>query len=223
MPVVCQPIFFVAVRNLRLPGEGDEAFRMRAEQTAIFAKTLVDAALANFDIQMHIADPRLPETEAAERRSPTVRIDFDEAFAVCGIGEGLQATRNKHWGAGPCILPLRPNDPVDPQRILYVFKEGSRYNLRFEQRQRMKQLLGKRYRPLVTMAKRSTRRAFLDQLTAQQAYAIRRILQMDPVTFWQAAKGSITELPEQPGRVDAIELAAIPGKPKQRRLDLELP
>ncbi len=111
-------------RSLRLPGEADDEFRARAERAAGVARLLVDAALANFDIQEHIADPRQLQTEEAETRNPTVRIDYDEAFAVCGIGEGLQATKNKHWGSGPRILPLRPDDPVDPVRILYVFKEG---------------------------------------------------------------------------------------------------
>ena len=82
----------------------------------------------------------------------------------------------------------------------------------------MKKLLGRKYRPLVTMAKGFTRAAFLEQLTAQQAYVIRSILQMDPVNFWRAAKGRFQELPEQPGRLDATELAAIPNKPEQRLL-----
>ncbi len=88
----------------------------RAERAARVARLLVDAALANFDIQEQIADPRQLQTEESERRSPTVRIDYDETFAVCGIGEGLAATKSKHWGSGPRILPLRPDDPVDPVR-----------------------------------------------------------------------------------------------------------
>ena len=71
---------------------------------------------------------------------------------------------------------------------------------------------------LVVEAKRATRSTFLKELTAQQAYAIRCILQMDPVTFWRAAKGRIQELPEQPGLINAAHLAAIPDKPKQRLL-----
>ena len=204
--------------------EGDEAFRDRADKAACTAKILVDAALENLDIKDYIADPNLQNTVEHERRNPTVRIDYDEAFAVCGIGEGLQATKNKHWGQGPRILPLRPEDPVDPVHVLYVFKEGSRYNMRFEQRKRMKELLGKKYRPLVQMAKGFTQTIFLEQLTSQQAYAIRCILQMDPITFWRAAKGRIFyELPQQPGRIDPGELAAIGDKPKQLGLAFERP
>jgi hypothetical protein len=113
---------------MRLPSESDDAFRARAERTAKYAKLLVDSALANHCIRSFIASPNLPYTEEGERRSPTVRVEYDEAFAIGGIGECLQATRNKHWGAGPNVHPLRPDDPVDPVRILYVFKPNSVYN-----------------------------------------------------------------------------------------------
>lgn len=211
-------------RSLRLPNEGDDAFRARAEHTAKYAKILVDAALANHCIQSFIADPKLPYTEEAERRSPTVRVEYEEAFAIGGIGECLQATRNKSWGDGPYVHPLRPNDPVDLVRILYVFKEGSRYNLRFEQRQRMKQLLGRKYRPLVQQAKQSTLRVFLEDLTAEHAYAIRRTLQLDAKTFWQACKGSrFIELPDQARRISPIEAAQLPENPKQLFLRFDRP
>lgn len=73
-------------RELRLPGESDDAFRARAERAARYARILVDAALANHDIRQLIADPECLETEEHERRNPTVRIDYDEAFAIrCGL------------------------------------------------------------------------------------------------------------------------------------------
>ncbi len=204
------------MRDLRFPNESDDQFVARAERAGAVARLLVDAALANFDIQEHIADPRQLQTEESERRNPTVRVDYDEAFAVCGIGEGLQATKNKHWGSGPRILPLRPDDPVDPVRILYVFKEGSLYNRRFMQRRRLKELLGKRHRPLVTMAKGFTQLSFLDQLTTQQAYVIRQLLQMEPTEFWRACKGrTLIELPEKAGKLDKAVIASIEAKPKQ--------
>ena len=96
------------MRDLRLPNESDEQFVARAERAARVARLLVDAALANFDIQEQIADPRQLQTEEAERRNPTVRIDYVEAF-------------------------------------------------------------------------------FLEQLTAQQAYVIRQLLQMKPTEFWRAS------------------------------------
>jgi len=179
--------------SLRLKGESDDEFHERAERMATYAKMLVDAALANHCIRSFIANPQLPYTEEGERRSPTVRVEYEEAFAIGDIGECLHATRNKHWGDGPYILPLRPDDPVDPVRILYVFKENSVYNRRFEQRRRMKELLGRRYRPLVQQAKyhRQTKKMFLESLTREQANAIRRVFAVEPSDFWRAARGRI--------------------------------
>ena len=136
----------------------------------------------------------------------------------------MQATKSKHWGTGPRILLLRPDDPVDPVRILYVFKEGSRYNLRFLQRQMLKKLLGRRYRPLVQMAKSFTQTVFLEQLTAQQSYVIRQLFHMQPVEFWRASKGKILiELPDDPGALDRQVLAGKKEKPKHLLLELERP
>lgn len=179
--------------SLRLEGESDGAFRERAKRTAEFAKTLVDAALANHCIQGFIANAQLPYTVEGERRSPTVRVEYDEAFAIGGIGECLQATRNKSWGDGPYVHPLRPDDPVDPVRILYIFKPNSIYNRRFEQRKRMKELLGRRHRSLVEKAKyhRHTKKMFLESLTADQANAIRRLFNVEPGDFWRAARGRV--------------------------------
>jgi hypothetical protein len=206
--------------SLRLPGEGDDAFRRRAEQAAKFAKVLVDAALANHDIRSLIADPALPVwTEEGERRNPTVRIDFEEAVCIAGIGEGLAATKHKHWGDGPYIQPLEPEDPVDPMFVTYVFKENSLYNRRFEQRRKLKRLLGKTYRPLVTAAKGSTKRAFIDALTSQQAYVIRNLLDVAPTIFWRLCHGTeFLALPEKPDPIDTAILNALPEKRRQLKL-----
>ena len=135
----------------------------------------------------------LPYTEESERQSPTVRIDYEQAIAIGGIGECLQATKNKHWGDGPYIQPLAPDDPVDPMFILYVYKEGSIYNRRFDQRRRMKELLGRDYRKLVERAKyrRHTKKMFLESLTKSEAHAINRILRIEPGEFWRAARGKV--------------------------------
>jgi len=181
------------MHSLRLPGETDQQFRSRAERTVIIANHLIDAALSNHYIQDYIADPLLPYSVDSQRRNPTVRIDYDEAYAICGIGEGLRAAKHKHWGDGPYILPLEPDDPVDSVFVLYVFKQGSRYNRRFEQRRRLKQLLGKRFRTLVEKAKykRATKRLFLETLTDDEAQAIRRLINVEPAIFWRAARGRI--------------------------------
>ncbi len=59
----------------------------------------------------------------------------------------------------------------------------------------MKELLGKRYRPLVERAKSRTKTLFLEHLTEDQADAIRRILNVEPGRFWQAARGKFIDLP----------------------------
>ena len=69
---------------LRWPGETDQEFRIRAERMVLIAKTLIDAALANYCIQQFIADPQLPYSIEHERRNPTVRVDYQEAFAIAG-------------------------------------------------------------------------------------------------------------------------------------------
>ena len=181
------------MRCLRLPGETDQEFRSRAERTVIIAKHLIDAALANYCIQHFIADAALPYSIESVRRNPTVRVDYQEAFAISGIGEGLCATKSKHWGEGPNILPLEPTDPVDRMFILYVFKEGSLYNRRFKQRRRMKELLGREYRKLVERAKykRFTRGTFMRLMTADEETAIRDRLHVEPALFRRLARGQI--------------------------------
>lgn len=178
------------MRELRLTGESDEQFRTRAERTALYAKLLIDACLQNHCMQRFIADPELPHTIESVRTSPTVRVEFEQALAIGGIGETLAATKNKHWGAGLWIMPLRPDDEFFPDRITYIYGENSLYNRRFEQRRRLKELLS-RHRKLVGEAKYHPKGIFLRDLTAEQAGAIRRILSIDPGEFWRACRGSM--------------------------------
>jgi len=181
------------MRELRFPEESDQNFRSRAERAACYARILVDAALANHFVQQFIADPTLPHTEESERRNPTVRVEYDQAIAIGGIGECMRSTRSKCWGDGPQVMPLGRDDPVDPFRILYLYKDGSAYNRRFEQRRRMKELLGKGCRSLVTAAKykHTTKAMFVAELRDDQVQAIRRILGISPGDFWKASRGKI--------------------------------
>lgn len=149
------------MRTLRFDGESDDAFRARAERAGRIARVLVDACLANHAVRALIADPNLPYSEESVRRHPIVRIEFEQAFAVGGIGECLDATKNKHWGDGPYVMPLQPDDPVSPDRISYVYKEGSLYNRRFLQRRRLKELLGREHRVIIGRAMRATKKEFV--------------------------------------------------------------
>ncbi len=63
----------------------------------------------------------------------------------------------------------------------------------------LKRILGRKYRPLVTQAARSTKKDFLAHLTEAGAYKIKRRLQLDPGQFWRAAKGrDFLDLPPAP-------------------------
>ena len=192
-------------RSLRLTGENDEAFRKRAERAARIARALIEGCLANKCMQEYMADPDLPEyTEERNRRSPTVRIEYEQAIAIGGIGETLQSTESKHWGEGPSIMPLEPDDWFYAERITYVYRENSLYNRRFEQRMRLKELLGKRWRPLVGEAKYHTKKIFLANLSTDQGRAIRRILEVEPGRFWRACKGK--DFLDLPARIVQLEL-----------------
>jgi hypothetical protein len=107
---------------------------------------------------------------------------------IGGIGECLCATRSKNWGAGPHVLPLDLGDWFYPDRLTYAFKTNSLYNRRFNQRRRMKKLLGP-HRRLVTDAVGATKAFFLGRLTGEQRDAIWATFRVGPGSFWRAAKG----------------------------------
>jgi hypothetical protein len=184
------------VHSLRFPDETDVEFRARAERTGAVARILVAACFNNHLIQQLLHDGQL--TEDSVKTNPTVRVEYEQAIAIGGIGETLVATKNKHWGAGPTIMPLLPEDRFDPDRISYLYRQNSLYNRRFEQRIRLKELLGKTHRKLVGEAKYFTKELFMRRLTTNQAAAIRRILNIEPGIFWRASQGKIfLGLPER--------------------------
>lgn len=171
------------------------------ERIGRIAHVLIDAALANRDIQAHLADPRPPKLWTIERvrRNPTCRVEWEHAVVIGGIGESLAAARHKAWGRFIGVLPLAPEDPVHWCRILYLYKASNPSNRRFEQRRAIKRILGRRNRTLVTLAARSTKRDFLAALSELGAYVINRRLHLDPGQFWHAAKGrDFLDLPKPP-------------------------
>lgn len=166
------------------------------------ASVLIDAALANYDIQSYLADPRPPRlwTIDGVRKNPTCRVEWEHAIVIGGIGESLAAARHKNWGSFIGVLPLEPDDPVGWSRILYLYKTSSPYNRRVEQRKALKRILGRKHRKLVTQAMSSTKREFLTcWLTEAKAHVIKRRLNLDPGRFWRAAKGlDFLDLPKPP-------------------------
>lgn len=190
-------------RSLRFEGETDDEFRDRAERAAVIAKRLTDACFSNVCIQDYLADENLPWfTEQSLRVDPVVRVEYEQAIAFGGIGETLAATKSKHWGVGPQILPLEPDDWFFAERITYQFRENSLYNRRFLQRQRMKELLGKPLRKLVEQAKykRHGWDIFREySLTPEIEREIESRLGLTAKDFWRAARGKVlyTHLPLQ--------------------------
>ena len=69
--------------------------------------------------------------------------------------------------------------------------------MRYEQRKQIKTLLqAPQYRSLVSKAMKS-QTAFLENLTAREAFVIRKLLNIEPRTFSQVVKGDLfIELPE---------------------------
>jgi len=57
----------------------------------------VDACLKNQCVRAYIAAGEPGYTVESIRRSPIVRVEFEQAIAIGGIGETLEATRSKHW------------------------------------------------------------------------------------------------------------------------------
>jgi hypothetical protein len=119
-------------------------------------------------------------------------------------GEAHAAAKHKRWGRFLGIFPLARDDPIHPYRIVYCYKPTSPYNRRVEQRRELKRILGRKHRPLVTNASRSTKTEFLRSLTSDQIIAIKRRLKMEPGQFWRVAKGK--------------EFVPLPKRPKQLKL-----
>ncbi|MCE9567321.1 MAG: hypothetical protein K8U57_35415 [Planctomycetes bacterium] len=171
-------------------------------------ETLVEAALANLDIQDSMTDPELGRIWRQEsiRRSPTCRNEWEYVTVIATVGEAQAAAKHKRFGAFLGIFPLARDDPVHPYQILYCYKSASPYNRRVEQRRELKRILGKKHRPLVTRASRSTKRDFLRTITTDQIHAIRLRLTLDPSRFWRVAKGKeFVLLPKRPRQLTLFD------------------
>ena len=188
-------------------GESDASFLTRAEQAAEIARLLIDACLQNECVRILIDEPEFPfYTVEYFQESPLVQIDYEEAYAIAAIDDGLAVTSRKRWGDGPWILPLARDEYVDPYFITYSYKPNSKRRQRFEQRQRLKELLGRKHRTLVKLAQRNTKTRFLERLDEEGAAAIASRLRVDPGTFWRAAKGTaFPSLPLKPKQLELFE------------------
>jgi hypothetical protein len=182
--------------------------RAGAERLASIARLLVEAALANEYVRLDMRDLLLspPVTAASIRANPPVKVEFEHAFVIAGLGDALAVSRNKKsFGALVGVLPLDVADPFHPHRVLYVYKDSSPYNRRVEQRKWLKKRLGKGARKLVTLAMRETKGEFLRWMDDPRhgwpdaAQIVRRTLGMDAGRFWRVARGKeMIEIPHAP-------------------------
>lgn len=166
------------------------------ERTARIARVLLDAALNNENVQAEMMDlnpwhgmGRL--TPDHIRRYTPVRHEYEHAYAICGVGEGIAACEKKPtFGRFIGVLPLEKNDPYSRTNVLYVYKESSPYNQRVEQRRWMKKRLGREWRKLVRAATSRTKTRFLKEYdTAETRDVIRAAFAIDLGEFWRCAKG----------------------------------
>jgi len=186
----------------------DASQHSRDSPTPTDRDTFAEAALVNLDIREYLADPKLGRvwTEESIRRCPTCRNEWEYVIVIATTGEAQSAAKHKRFGAFLGVFPLARDDPVHPYQILYCYKSTSPYNRRVEQRRELKRILGKKHRPLVTRASRSTKRDFLRTITTDQIHAISRRLKLDPGRFWRVAKGKeLIELPKRPKQLTLFE------------------
>jgi hypothetical protein len=81
-----------------------------------------------------------------------------ESFVIARVGDVLSPA-NLRWAARTlgdfkCLRPIRPGIPVSQTRIGYVSWSLRGKGNAFRCREELKQLLPRRYRPLITMARR---------------------------------------------------------------------
>ncbi len=160
-------------------------------RVARIARVLIDAALANRDIQGHIADPRPPRlwTVNGVKENPTVRVEWEHTVVIGGIGESLAAARHKSWGPFIGVLPLQPHEPgpLVPDPLLLQGQQPVQSPRRTTAPSQTN--LGRLHRSLVTKAARSTKRRFPTLLSEYGAEVIKRRLRLDPGQFGRAAEG----------------------------------
>ena len=191
--------------------------REEVERAARLARVLVDAALKNQFVAEYIRDltpwhgcPSLWTVEKV-RKNPPVRVEFEHAYGLGGLGETLAACRNKpSFGRFLGVFSVEANDPVGELNVMYVFKESSPYNRRVLQRRYLKRRLGRGWRKLVGEAMYHPKRRFLAQVVTPDAAAIIRMkFGMDAGRFWRVARGKeFIQIPKrlvQPSLFDLAE------------------
>jgi hypothetical protein len=149
----------------------------------------VAACLINEHVSGHLADRRPGWSRTSLEASPIVRVEFQHAFVLGRLGESLCAARHKAWGDFLGVRPLEARDPVHPSRLAYAFEATAPYQRRFEQRRRLRRMLGKEYSHLVPRAMGAKKAEFLAGLSEHEAARVRARTDLGPGRFWRVVKG----------------------------------
>jgi hypothetical protein len=167
----------------------------------------VAACLVNEHISRYLTDRRPGWCRPSLEASPIVRVEFEHTFVLGRLGESLCAARHKAWGNFLGVRPLEALDPVHPSRIVYAFKAAAPYQRRFEQRRRLRRMLGKEYAPLVPRAMGAGKTAFLASLSEDEAALVRARTGLEPGRFWRAVKGrELIRWPEPPRQLTLFDV-----------------
>jgi hypothetical protein len=136
-----------------------------------------------------------------------VRVEFEHTFVLGRLGESLCAAGHKAWGDFLGIRPLEARAPVHPSRIVYAFKAAAPYQRRFEQRRRLRRMLGKGYAPLAPRAMGTGKAEFLASLSEDEAARVRARTGLEPGGFWRAVKGrEFIRWPESPRQLTLFDV-----------------
>ena len=129
------------------------------ELAQLIDETYFPAWLAHPDYWPSMEDPHNP-TVVAVFSHPFYQ-GHDESYVIAGVGDVLSPA-NIRWAARTlgefkCLRPILPEMPVSKTRIAYISWSLQGKGNAFRCRERLKCLLPKRYRPLITMARRIER------------------------------------------------------------------
>lgn len=126
---------------------------------------------------------------AAIHRDPPRRVEFEHVTVLGTLQEGRAASQQKTtWGSFLGVAPLRPDDPLHPTRIMYLYKASSANRESYERRQGLKRALGREARRLVRAAVRLTKIEFLRRVRPEDARQIRLRLGIGAGDFWRACR-----------------------------------
>ena len=151
----------------------------------------ISAAEANEDVQLFRTHPQWGPlwTQDKIQADPPVRIEFEHVVVLATVREAQAVRRHKTtWGKLLKIAPLRPDDPLNPLRIVFLYKESSSNRQCYERRQQLKQALGRAGKGLVARAIKLTKEQFLKSVRPEEERVVRTRLGLSPGDFWQACR-----------------------------------